>query len=69
MQMLFLLQDEIKESCRSSAKCQGYVSTFDKCSERVGSRGDDEESCEEELFDLVHCVDACVAKEIFSKLK
>ncbi|KAK7099758.1 cytochrome b-c1 complex subunit 6, mitochondrial-like [Littorina saxatilis] len=61
-------QDTSKETCSESSECQKYKAKLDECNERVG-RGNTEETCEEELFDFVHCVDSCVSKGLFNNLK
>merc|ERR1711971_158255 len=62
------LQDTIKEECRQSPGCLNVTKMLEVCSNRVEST-QTEETCEEELFDFVHCVDSCVAQTLFSKLK
>ncbi|XP_014293934.1 cytochrome b-c1 complex subunit 6, mitochondrial [Halyomorpha halys] len=57
----------LKEEC--GEKCTKYKDKLDSCNERVSSRSQTTETCLEELIDFVHCVDHCVAKDIFSKLK
>merc|ERR1712154_635850 len=61
-------QDTLKESCAARPDCQKYKVTLDACNERVGG-ADTEETCEEELVDFLHCVDNCMHKSLFSKLK
>lgn len=39
------------------------------CNDRVNSRKETEETCMEELIDYVECIDHCVAKTLFTKLK
>lgn len=39
------------------------------CNDRVNSRKATTETCLEEVSDLFHYVDHCVAKTLFSKLK
>lgn len=57
----------LKEEC--AGRCTNYKQKLDECNDRVSSRSQTTETCAEELFDFVHCVDHCVAKDIFSKLK
>lgn len=59
----------LREKCRATKKCAALQEKLDICNERVRSRKHTEETCEEELFDFVHCVDHCAAKTLFSKLK
>ncbi|PAA82107.1 hypothetical protein BOX15_Mlig008739g2 [Macrostomum lignano] len=61
--------DSIREKCRDSSHCANYLDKFNKCEERVARRPNTTEDCEEELFDLLHCRDHCVAKEIFKHTK
>ncbi|XP_046331551.1 cytochrome b-c1 complex subunit 6, mitochondrial-like [Haliotis rufescens] len=60
-------QDTMKESCGSS--CEKYKAEWDACTERVSGRSETAETCTQELFDFVHCVDSCVSKDLFAKLK
>jgi ubiquinol-cytochrome c reductase subunit 6 len=62
-------QVTLKESCAEKASCVNYKQKLEQCTERVTSRSQTTESCMEELFDFIHCVDHCVSKELFSKLK
>ncbi|KAL8621667.1 hypothetical protein ACOMHN_024638 [Nucella lapillus] len=62
-------QETLKESCSGSAECEKYKTLFDACAERVSGNSKSDETCEEELFDFVHCVDHCVGKSLFTKLK
>lgn len=59
--------DTLKEEC--SPKCSSFKEKLDQCNERVNSRSQTAETCVEELFDFVHCIDHCVAKTLFTKLK
>lgn len=49
----------MKESCGSS--CEKYKAEWDACTERVSGRSETAETCTQELFDFVHCVDSCVS--------
>ncbi|XP_076440371.1 cytochrome b-c1 complex subunit 6, mitochondrial-like isoform X1 [Babylonia areolata] len=62
-------QDTMKETCAGSTECKMYKARLDACNERVSSSEGTEETCEEELFDFVHCVDRCVGKSLFTQLK
>ncbi|KAK7495011.1 hypothetical protein BaRGS_00013651 [Batillaria attramentaria] len=53
--------DTKKETCQATPSCAKYKARLDECTERVSSR-ETEETCEEELFDFVHCVDHCVSR-------
>ncbi|KAL1137954.1 hypothetical protein AAG570_009649 [Ranatra chinensis] len=59
----------LKEECAELKSCAAFKAKLDECNERVSSRSQTTEICAEELFDFVHCVDGCVAKQLFSKLK
>ncbi|VDI42449.1 cytochrome b-c1 complex subunit 6, mitochondrial-like isoform X1 [Mytilus galloprovincialis] len=63
------IQVTIKESCQQNAECVKYKDALDSCNARVSSRKETEETCYEEVLDYVHCVDHCVAKNLFNKLK
>merc|ERR1711963_965969 len=60
-------QDTKKESC--AAECSSYKAKLDACNDRVSGAEGSEETCEEELFDFLHCVDSCVSKGLFNQLK
>ena len=51
----------IREKCRGTKKCAALQEKLDTCTARVQSRKRTEETCEEELFDFIHCVDHCVS--------
>lgn len=56
--------------CQQSKECAPLFERFVNCEKRVRSKeGKTSETCVEELFDLTPCVDKCIAKELFSKLK
>ena len=62
----------IVEQCEQTAACAPLKHHFDECQERVlNHSGDDEhhEDCVEEMFHLMHCVDACMAPKLFAQLK
>lgn len=63
-------QGVLRDECiEKNAKCQELKDILDKCNERVAvNPAIEEETCEEELIDFVHCVDHCVSKSLFSKL-
>ncbi|CAD5111427.1 DgyrCDS735 [Dimorphilus gyrociliatus] len=61
--------DSLKESCGESSACASYKAELDKCTERVTSHPETTENCSQELYDFMHCVDKCVSKQLFSKLK
>ncbi|KAI6037868.1 Non-heme 11 kDa protein of cytochrome bc1 complex [Pisolithus marmoratus] len=58
----------IREECKNVAKCAPLTRHFEHCQEKVSSgQGYKGEDCVEEL--MMHCVDACAAPKLFSKLK
>ncbi|XP_070563544.1 cytochrome b-c1 complex subunit 6, mitochondrial-like [Ptychodera flava] len=61
--------EDIREKCSELSACAKLKNEFDICNERVSSRSKTEETCTQELFDFLHCQDACVSKQILSKLK
>ncbi|XP_038657211.1 cytochrome b-c1 complex subunit 6, mitochondrial-like [Scyliorhinus canicula] len=63
------LLTNIREQCEQIETCVKLLEILDACTERVSSRSQTEETCTEELFDVLHTWDHCVAEKIFSKLK
>lgn len=61
-------QKVLREKC-SEKHCTSFQEQLNICNDRVNSRKNTEESCFEELVNYVECVDHCVAKTLFSKLK
>merc|ERR1711916_384932 len=61
------IKPKLEEACASH--CTALKAELDKCSERVNSRSKTEETCAEELFDFLHCIDHCTSKTLFSHLK
>jgi len=60
----------IREECEQSKACSGAAEHFKHCQEKVqNGQGFKGEDCVEELFHMMHCVDACSAPKLFSKLK
>ena len=57
-------QDELKEKCAELSKCSKMRERLDECNDRVSSRTKTMETCTEEMFDFVHCVDHCVSPGI-----
>ncbi|XP_070156835.1 cytochrome b-c1 complex subunit 6, mitochondrial [Polyergus mexicanus] len=62
-------QKVLREQCAQEVKCSNLQEKLTTCNDRVNSRSNTEETCLEELVDYVQCVDHCVAKTLFSKLK
>ena len=55
-------QDELKEKCGQLPACAKLQELLETCNERVESRSNTTEDCNQELFDFVHCVDHCVSE-------
>ncbi|KAK2194102.1 hypothetical protein NP493_2g05001 [Ridgeia piscesae] len=62
-------QEELRAKCGDSGHCEKYKAELDACTERVSSRQNTAETCTQELFDFMHCVDHCASKSLFSRLK
>ncbi|KAG6803943.1 cytochrome b-c1 complex subunit 6, mitochondrial [Apis mellifera caucasica] len=62
-------QKLLREKCSRLPKCSAMQDKLNTCNDRVNSRKQTEETCMEELIDYVECVDHCVAKTLFTKLK
>ncbi|OQR75574.1 cytochrome b-c1 complex subunit 6 [Tropilaelaps mercedesae] len=62
-------QVTLRAKCGEKPKCKEFKAKFDECEARVNSRKKTAETCAEELFDFLHCVDHCVAPELFKHLK
>ena len=54
-------QDVLKEKCAETPKCAKLKEILDECNERVSGKTSTSETCEQELYDFVHCVDHCVS--------
>ncbi|XP_042208503.1 cytochrome b-c1 complex subunit 6, mitochondrial-like [Homarus americanus] len=61
--------DGMKEACGNTSHCAALNERLSTCNDRVGSRTKTEETCSEELFDYLHCVDHCLTQSLFKKLK
>ncbi|EIW66874.1 ubiquinol-cytochrome c reductase subunit 6 [Tremella mesenterica] len=58
----------IRADCQDS-ECAAPAKHFMHCQEKVeAGKGWHGEDCVEELFHLMHCVDACAAPKVFKKL-
>ncbi|GFN98442.1 cytochrome b-c1 complex subunit 6 [Plakobranchus ocellatus] len=62
-------QDELKEKCSEKKECVSLKEKLDECNARVEGRSKTAETCVEEIIDFMHCVDHCVSKTLFAKLK
>ncbi|BGP38825.1 Cytochrome b-c1 complex subunit 6, mitochondrial [Rhodotorula kratochvilovae] len=63
--------DEIREACGNTKVCKEFKHHLDECGERLaaGKTIIDNETCVEELFHYMHCVEDCAAPKIFAALK
>ena len=58
-------QDTMKAACSEVSECASVKARLDDCTQRIGGGGGGpEETCEEELFDFLHCVDHCVSMQM-----
>ncbi|XP_030747386.1 cytochrome b-c1 complex subunit 6, mitochondrial [Sitophilus oryzae] len=62
-------QQTLRAQCLETNHCKHLAEKYQACNDRVNSRSHTTEICNEELFDLLHAVDHCVTKDLFSKLK
>lgn len=56
---------KLKEECLG--KCPTPKGNYDACVKRIEATG--EGDCEAWYFDMLHCVDKCVAPKVFKLLK
>ena len=56
-------QDLLKEDCGEAGNCAKYRAELDVCNDRVNSKTSTTETCTQELFDFIHCVDSCVSNK------
>ncbi|GAA6010455.1 hypothetical protein JCM11491_006946 [Sporobolomyces phaffii] len=63
--------EAIREACAQTKVCANFKHHFEECGERLaaGKTIIDGETCVEELFHFMHCVDDCAAPKIFAALK
>ncbi|GAA5836711.1 hypothetical protein JCM3766R1_006998 [Sporobolomyces carnicolor] len=63
--------EAIREACGQTKVCANFKHHFEECGERIaaGKTIVDGETCVEELFHYMHCVDDCAAPKIFAALK
>lgn len=62
--------DTLKKKCAKQKECKQFARELDTCTLRVMEHGEKTgETCVQEVFDLIHCVDHCAAHKLFSKLK
>ncbi|KAK4050121.1 ubiquinol--cytochrome-c reductase subunit 6 [Microbotryomycetes sp. JL201] len=60
----------IREECEQT-KCKTFKHHYEECAARIsaGKTQIEGETCVEELFHLMHCVDECAAPKVFATLK
>jgi len=51
----------LREKCRNDAHCQSLKAELQRCSDRVNSKKKTTETCAQEFYDFMHCVDHCVS--------
>jgi len=56
---------QLREECKKG--CDGPQKAYDLCTKRIETKG--EGDCEAWYFDLIHCVDVCVAPKAFNHTK
>ncbi|CED83076.1 non-heme 11 kda protein of cytochrome bc1 complex [Phaffia rhodozyma] len=60
---------EIRAQCEATPECAPAKKHFEHCEKKVrGGEGWEHEDCVEELWHLMHCVDACAAPKLWAKL-
>ncbi|VVC93133.1 cytochrome b-c1 complex subunit 6, mitochondrial-like [Leptidea sinapis] len=62
-------QTELRETCSQKPDAQAAWSKYQECNDRVNSRSNTLETCEEELIDYCEVLDKCVNKDLFKRLK
>ncbi|XP_050353203.1 cytochrome b-c1 complex subunit 6, mitochondrial-like [Nymphalis io] len=62
-------QKELRDQCGQKPDAQNMWSKYQECNDRVNSRTNTAETCEEELRDYLHVLDHCVNKDLFKRLK
>jgi len=61
------IKPQLEEEC-GEHHCSSLKKELEKCTERVTANPSGE-TCSQELFDFLHCVDHCVAPKLFAQLK
>ncbi|CAG0923196.1 unnamed protein product [Notodromas monacha] len=62
--------ERLKGECEANKKCVALKARLEECNDRVNScEGETTETCEEEIMDFIHCIDHCVAKDLFKYVK
>ncbi|KAL3320001.1 hypothetical protein Ciccas_001328 [Cichlidogyrus casuarinus] len=60
------LLNKVRYECKATSACQALENALNACEERQAQT---KESCEEELFAMLHCIDHCAASKAFGLLK
>ena len=55
----------LKEKCGQNKECVALHEKLTTCNDRVNGKSNTTETCSEELFDYLHCVDHCVSFDKF----
>ncbi|GAA6027960.1 hypothetical protein JCM8097_001802 [Rhodosporidiobolus ruineniae] len=63
--------DVIRAACGETKVCKSFMHHLEECGKRLeeGKTMVENETCVEELFHYMHCVDDCAAPKIFAALK
>lgn len=59
----------LKNTCGSTKACASLYEELQVCNDRVSNRVRTKETCQQELYDFISCVDQCVTKTLFKFLK
>ncbi|XP_039752278.1 cytochrome b-c1 complex subunit 6, mitochondrial-like [Pararge aegeria] len=62
-------QQALRDECSQKPDAQNLWGKYQECNDRVNSRSNTAETCEEELIDYIHILDKCVNKDLFKRLK
>ncbi|OWR54963.1 cytochrome b-c1 complex subunit 6, mitochondrial [Danaus plexippus] len=62
-------QQALRDECSQKQEAQSFWTKYQECNNRVNSKSNTAETCEEELIDYVHALDKCVNKDLFKRLK
>ncbi|KND03107.1 hypothetical protein SpCBS45565_g07695 [Spizellomyces sp. 'palustris'] len=60
---------QIEADCAEGHHCHSLKAKLDACTARVEGGDAGEETCVEEFFDLMECVNHCAADKLFAKMK
>ena len=55
------LSPELREKCGQSHHCNPFKIKLETCTQRVQEYPSHGETCSDEFFDFLHCVDHCVS--------